>query len=108
GKELFKINTGNYITGLDVAASGRFFAAAGYDDGGNPDQVYLYDLKTHSEMSRFAANADRGRGRGTSVAISPDGNWISIGEDNKVARIFKTGSWDEVHKYEHTEGWCGG
>ena len=108
GKELFKINTGNYTTGLDVAASGKFFAVAGYDDGGNPDLVYVYDLKTHDEMSHFAANADRGRGKGTSVAISPDGNWIALGEDNRVARVFKAGGWDEAHKYEYTEGWCGG
>lgn len=108
GKELFKINTGNFVTDLAMAASGKFFAVAGYNDSSNPDLVYIYDFKSRAELTHITADADRGRGRGATVAISPDGNWIGFGEDNRVVRIFKTATWEQAHKFEYTEGWCGG
>lgn len=106
GKELFSINTGDYIT--DIAVTEKFFAAAGYNDSGYQDSVTVFDIKTQKKITRIPVNPDKGRGHGVSVSISPDGNWIGFGEDNRVVMIYKTSSWQQVHKFEYTEGWCGG
>jgi WD40 repeat protein len=108
GKEIFKIDVGDFITDLGIAASGKFFAVAGYNQSGYQDSVSMYDLKSQKLLKRIPVNPDEGRGHGVSTAISPDGKWIGFGEDNRVVVIYSTSDWKKVHQFEYTEGWCGG
>jgi WD40 repeat protein len=108
GKELTSITTEDYITDVAFDPKLRFFVAAGYNRSGYPDSATVFDFKTKKIIVRLPINADEGRGFGVSLAVSPDGNWIGFGEDNRVVNIFKTADWQKVHTFEFKEGWCGG
>lgn len=108
GKEIALITTEDYITDVGFDPQMKFFVTAGYNQTGYQDSATVYDLKTKNKITRIPINADEGRGHGVSLAISPDGQWMGFGEDNRVVNLYKTGSWQKVHTFEFTEGWCGG
>jgi WD40 repeat protein len=110
GKELFNIPNPDNGVVTDVAfdPKGGFFVVAANSTSGYGDTARVYDFKTRRVISKIRINPDKGVGRGVDVAISPDGNWIAFGEDNRVANVYKTSDWQLVHKLEIKEGFCGG
>ena len=104
GKEIFKTEPDHErLTDVALSANGKFFVTGGYGD-----TARVYDFQTKKILARIPVNADKGRGYGISIAISPDNQWISFGEDNRVARLYNTSNWQQVYKFEFTEGFCGG
>lgn len=110
GKEIAVIpNVDNGIV-TDVAFDPlqRFFVIAANSTSGYGDTARVYDFKTRRVITKLRINPDKGLGRGIDIAISPDGNLIAMGEDNRVANVYKTSDWTKVHTFEIKEGFCGG
>ena len=110
GKEIAVIpNVDNGIV-TDVAFDPlqRFFVIAANSTSGYGDTARVYDFKTRRVIAKLRINPDKGLGRGVDIALSPDGNLIAMGEDNRVANVYKTSDWSKVHTFEIKEGFCGG
>ncbi len=104
GKEIFKLEPDNErLTDVALSNDDKFFVTGGYGDSAR-----VYDFQTKKILARIPVNPDKGRGYGISIAISPDNKWIGFGEDNRVATVYRTTDWQQVYKFEFTEGWCGG
>src|SRR5690606_34173129 len=87
GKEIAAIpNVDNGIV-TDVAFDPlqRFFVIAANSTSGYGDTARVYDFKTRRVLAKLRINPDKGLGRGIDIALSPDGNLIAMGEDNRVA-----------------------
>ncbi|MBX2968035.1 MAG: caspase family protein [Cyclobacteriaceae bacterium] len=110
GKELYNIPNPDNGVVTDVAfdPKGRFFVVAANSTSGYGDTARVYDYKTRRVVAKIRINPDKGLGRGIDIAMSPDGNWIALGEDNRVAQVYQTNDWRLVHKFEIPEGFCGG
>jgi WD40 repeat protein len=108
GKELHNKKGEDFITDVAIDPKMRFYVSAGYNRYGTPDSATVYDWKTRNKIARLPINADEGRGYGVSLSISPQGEWLGFGEDNRVVRIYDTQQWKLANTFEFTEGWCGG
>jgi len=114
GEELATVTVNYRVTSIDIDPSSRYAFVGGYQTeyvGKSyawDDSVVVIDLKSKRPIKKISADPDKGLGYGTNVAISPDGKLLAIGEDNRVAKVFKTSDWTLVHKFEFTNGSCGG
>lgn len=108
GKALHTIVTEDIITDVVMDPRMKFFVAAGYNRSGDQDSATVFDLRTRQKIVRLPVNADESRGFGVTLAISPDGQWLGSGEDNRLINIYKTASWQKVHTFQYEQGWCGG
>jgi WD40 repeat protein len=108
GNEIHSINANNFITDVAFDPQQKFFVVAGYNRSGYQDSAIVYDYKTKQKITKIRVNADQGRGYGVSIAVSADGKWVSFGEDNRVASIYNTTSWQRTYSFDFAEGSCGG
>jgi len=108
GKEVYKITTADIVTDVAIDPGMEFFVAAGYGNTGYGDSATVYDFKSKKIITKLPASPDKGNGSGVDVAISPDGNWIGFGEDNRVVNLYQTTDWKKVKTFEFEEGYCGG
>lgn len=110
GKELSVIlNPDNGVV-TDVAFDPklRFFVVAANSTSGYGDSARIYDFNTRRLLYKIRINPDKGLGRGVDIALSPDGNFLAFGEDNREANVYSTTNWQLIHKLEEKEGFCGG
>ncbi|HTL54330.1 MAG TPA: protein kinase, partial [Candidatus Limnocylindrales bacterium] len=70
---------------FSVSPDGRFLA-----NGGN--SLVVYSLANGTILKRIQAN----RLTTDVVAFSPDGSWLASGSQEGVAKVWRTGSWQEV------------
>lgn len=103
GKEIFSISGEEYINDVAVDPKLKFFVTAGTKDNGYPDSASVYDFKTRKVIARMPINS-----REISVRVSPDGQYVAFGEDNRTVNVYKAGSWEKVQTFAFQEGWCGG
>lgn len=114
GEETASIVVNYRVTSLKIDPTSRYAFVGGYQTEyvgrayNWDDSVVVIDLKAKRPIKKIDANPDKGVGYGTDVAVSKDGNYLAVGEDNRVARIYKTSDWKQTHKFEFTEGSCGG
>ena len=108
GRAIVTIPSEDVITDVGIDPKMRFFVTAGYNRTGYQDSATVYDFKTRKVLKRIPVNADEGRGYGVSLSISPDGEYLAFGEDNRVVSLYKTNAWEKLHTIEFKEGWCGG
>jgi WD40 repeat protein len=108
GNEEWSAVTADLITDVAFDPRMRFFVVAGYNRLGTPDSATVYDFTSKKILVKLPVNADEGRGYGVSVTISPDGNKLGFGEDNRVVNVYSTSTWKKENTFEFTEGWCGG
>jgi WD40 repeat protein len=114
GQELASIVLNYRITSIAVAPDSRYAFVGGYQTEyvGRKyewdDSVVVVDLKAKRVAKKINANPDKGVGYGTGVAVSPDGKYLAVGEDNRVTIVYSTGDWKQVNKFEVPEGFCGG
>jgi WD40 repeat protein len=108
GNEEWSAATGDFITDVAFDPRMRFFVVAGYNRLGTPDSATVFEFKSKKVLAKLPINADEGRGYGVSIAISPDGNKLGFGEDNRVVNVYNTSTWKKENTFEFTEGWCGG
>lgn len=114
GEELASVVVNYHVTSIDIDPTSRYAFVGGYQTeyvGKSyawDDSVVVIDLKSKRPVRKISADPDKGLGYGTDVAISPDGNFLAIGEDNRIAKVFRTSDWTQAHKFEFTNGSCGG
>lgn len=108
GKEVHSISGIDAITDVVFDPKMKFFISVGYNQTGAGDSATIYDFKTRQVIKRIDVNADKGRGHGVSLAISPDGRWLGFGQDNRLIEIYTTADWKKAHTFQYEEGWCGG
>src|SRR5688572_10981519 len=108
GRELYAIQTDDIITDIAIDPLMKFFVVAGYGNSGYGDSITVYDFHTKSELKKIPASPDKGLGSGVDVAISPNGIYLAVGEDNRTANLYNTDDWSIVKTFPFEEGWCGG
>jgi WD40 repeat protein len=114
GEEQATITVNYRVTAIDIDPTSRYAFVGGYQTEyvgkafAWDDSVVVIDLKSKRPIRKISADPDKGLGYGTGVAVSPDGSLLAIGEDNRVAKIFRTSDWSQVHKFEFKDGSCGG
>lgn len=108
GRETHVLIGEDFITDVAFDPKSRFFVSVGFNRGPYGDSATVYDFTTRNILRRVKVDANRARAMGAYVAISPDGEWIGFGEDNRVINIYKTATWEKAHKFEYEQGWCGG
>ena len=108
GKEIYQIHTDDIVTDLAIDPDQKFFVVAGYGNSGYGDSITVYDFITKNKLIKIAASPDKGLGSGIDVAISPDGKWLGVGEDNRTVNLYNTADWASAKTITPEEGWCGG
>jgi WD40 repeat protein len=114
GEELASILVNYRVTSLAIDPTSRYAFVGGYQTEyvGRArhwdDSVVVIDLKSKRPIKKIDANPDKGLGYGTGVAVSPDGSFLAVGEDNRVAKVYRTSDWKEAYKFDFTGGSCGG
>ncbi|MGC3947460.1 MAG: caspase family protein [Chryseolinea sp.] len=69
--------------------------------------VIVFDASGNT-IKKLPASPDKGMGSGVDIAISPDGKYMTISEDNRVVNIYRTTDWVVVKSLSLAEGFCGG
>ena len=105
GREVFSLTTAEYITDIAIDPKMKYFVVAGYD---RTDSATVYDFASRKVLAKIPTSADQGSGSGVDIAISPDGRWVAFGEDNRVANVYQSSDWKNVHTFPYEEGSCGG
>jgi WD40 repeat protein len=108
GKEVYILTTPDFVTDIAIDPKMKFFVVAGYGNSGYGDSATVYDYTSRKVITRILTSADKGMGSGVDIAISPNGNWIGFGEDNRVVNLYQTSDWKKVKTFEFEEGSCGG
>lgn len=103
GKPVFSISTEEYVNDVALDPRMKFFVSAGTRDNGYPDSASVYDFKTRKVIAKMPINS-----REISVKVSPDGQYVGLGEDNRTVNVYKTSNWQKVQSFNFQEGWCGG
>lgn len=103
GKELYSRSTDDYVTTVAFDPLNRFMVYAGYGDS-----AVIMEVASRRNIHKIAVNPDKGMGSGVLIDVSPDGNWMAIGQDNRVAVLYDTKTWKEAGKIEFVDGFCGG
>ncbi|MGB0524759.1 MAG: caspase family protein [Flammeovirgaceae bacterium] len=92
-----------YVTTVALHPTRPWVAVGGYDLN-----VKVWDWKKDVVIAEFKVNPDRGTGYGVHVDFSPDGNWLAIGQDNRLVQVYATHDWEEQWTFQPSEGRCGG
>jgi len=104
GKEVLQVHPDKErLTDVVFDPNGKYFITVGY---GRKACVWSFPDKI--KLHEFPADGYAGSSGGIHLAISPDGKWFAIGEDNKVATVYRTADWTKTHTFNVTEGSCGG
>lgn len=107
-KELHSIQTNDIVTDIGIDPLMKFFVVAGYGNSGYGDSITVYDFNTKRQLKKISVSPDKGLGSGIDVAISPDGMFLAVGEDNRTTNLYNTRDWSLVKTFTFEEGWCGG
>lgn len=103
GKEMFSFNPFNeIITDVVFSPDMKYFVASCLKF-----PVRAYDVTSKKQLVEIEASPEGNR-KGVNVAISPDGKWMALGEDNRLANVYRTTDWQKIYTFEFGSGWCGG
>lgn len=115
GDQIASVDVFYKVTSISIDPTSRYAFVGGYQNEhvGNSylwdDSVYVIDLKEKRTIRKLQADPDKGVGYGASVAVSPDGKFLAIGEDNRVTRVLRTSDWQQAYRFEFSpDGSCGG
>ena len=106
GKELANIFVNYRVTDIAVDPQARFFAVGGYQTEYTgrafafDDSVSVMDMKSLKVIKKIDTYPDKGLGKGTSLSISPNGNWLAIGEDNRKVKVYNTSDWKLIYDFQ--------
>jgi len=103
--ELIKTFTGHsdMLTSVVFVPGGKQFISAGYDN-----EAFLWDIESLEIIKTFKVNPDKGLGYGVNADVSPDGESVVFGNDNRTASIYELSTGELIEEYKPKEGWCGG
>ena len=104
GKEILSVQPDEErLTDVAFDPKGKFFVTVGY---GN--KAIVWEFPSKKRIKEFSADGYVGSNGGIHLAISANGEWLAIGEDNKVATVYKTSNWEKAYTFNVPEGSCGG
>ncbi len=103
GLEIYSVNPFNeIITDVVFSPDMQYFAVSCLKY-----PVRVYEMTGKKQITEIEASPEANR-KGVNVAISPDGKWIALGEDNRLANVYRTSDWQKTYTFEFGSGWCGG
>ena len=103
GKEIYSINPFNeIITDVVFSPDMKHFVVSCIKY-----PVRVYDMNTKNQITEIEASPEGNR-RGVNVAISPDGKWMALGEDDRLTNVYRTTDWKKTYTFEYGSGSCGG
>ena len=106
GKELFSIKPdAERVTDVAFDPKGRFFVTVGFGQ-----KVQVWDATTKKKLAEMNADGYAGSGGLIYVAVSPNGEWLAVGEDGFTANVYQSTDWKKVHTFNFStlHSSCGG
>lgn len=105
GKEILSVHPDQErITDVAFDPKGKFFVTVGFGR-----KAVVWEFPSKKKLHEFPADGYAGSGGSINLAISPNSEWLAIGEDNSVANVYKTGTWENAFKFNFSEySSCGG
>jgi len=116
GKTQVVLPVNGHVNAVALDPSSRFIMVSGYQTEYTgksyiwDDSVLVFDLKTKKQIKKLPSDPDRGLGFGVDMAVSADGKWIALGEDNRKAHVYHIPEWKLAYTFEYSdkESSCGG
>jgi WD40 repeat protein len=105
GNEILLVQPDNErVTDVAFDPKGKFFVTVGFGGKAN-----VWEFPSKKKMAEFTADGYAGSGGLIHLAISANGLWLAIGDDNSVATVYKTSSWQKAFTFNFSEySSCGG
>jgi WD40 repeat protein len=105
GKEILSIHPDQErLTDVVFDPKGKFFLTVGFGR-----KAVVWEFPSKKKLKEFPADGYAGSSGGINLAISPNSEWLAIGEDNSVAHVYKTATWEKAFKLDFSEySSCGG
>ncbi|MFM7430319.1 MAG: WD40 repeat domain-containing protein, partial [Flammeovirgaceae bacterium] len=106
GKEILSVNPDEErVTDVTFDPKGKFFVTVGF---GRKARVWAYPSK--KLIKEFDADGYVGSGGLIHLAISPNSEWLAIGEDGFTANLYNTSTWQKVWTFNQStlHSSCGG
>lgn len=105
GKEILSVHPDKErLTDVVFDPKGKYFVTVGFGR-----KAIVWEFPSKKKLQEFSADGYAGSGGSINLAISPNGEWLAIGEDNSVANVYKTSDWKKVYTFNFSEySSCGG
>ena len=105
GKEILSIHPDKErVTDVVFDPKGKYFITVGFGR-----KAFVWEFPSKRKLHEFPADGYAGSGGSINLAISPNGEWLAIGEDNSVANVYKTSDWKKAYTFNFSEySSCGG
>lgn len=106
GKELLSVITGKeQVTDVAFDPKGKFFVTVGFKRG-----VVVWEYPSKKIVKEIEANGYAGSGGLLHITLSPNGEWLAVGEDDFTVNVYRTSTWEKSHTINTSEihSSCGG
>ncbi len=105
GKEILSVHPDKErLTDVAFDPKGKFFVTVGYGR-----KAIVWEFPSGKKIKEFPADGYAGSSGGINLAISANGEWLAIGEDNSTANVYKTSTWQQAFTFNYSEySSCGG
>ncbi|MBS1952175.1 MAG: WD40 repeat-containing protein [Cytophagales bacterium] len=105
GKEILSLQPDQErVTDVLFDPKGKFFVTVGFGQ-----KVRVWEFPSKKKIAEWDADGYAGSGGRIALSISPNGEWLAVGEDNSTANVYKIGSWDKKYTFNFSEySSCGG
>ena len=105
GKEVLSVKPDKErLTDVVFDPKGKYFITVGFGR-----LAVVWEFPSKKKLHEFPADGYSGSSGGINLAISPNGEWLAIGEDNSVANVYKTADWKKTYTFNFSEySSCGG
>ncbi len=106
GKEIFSVKPDDErVTDVAFDPKGKFFVTVGFGR-----KARVWDFSTKKKIAEMDADGYAGSGGLINLALSPNGEWMAIGEDGYTAKVYRTKDWKKVHTFNFSSlhSSCGG
>jgi WD40 repeat protein len=105
GKEIFSVQPDEErVTDVTFDPMGKFFVTVGFGR-----KAIVWGFPSKKKIKELPADGYAGSGGLIHLAISPNGEWLAIGEDNSVANVYKVATWEKTFTFNFSEySSCGG
>lgn len=93
------------VTDVAYDPMNRFFVTVGFGQ-----KVRVWDSQTKKVMKSLDASGYAGSGGKIYIEVSPNGEYLSVGEDGYTASVYDTKNWSKLHTFNASilHSSCGG